>query len=114
MLLIYGTHDGWSSMTQESFGELMAAHGRLQAELRSSGEFVATSELPLENAKIIRRRAGVVDVSAGPLNPDGDILAGYYLVECATIERAAEIASTLAEAEFGLIEVRQTTSVPQH
>jgi hypothetical protein len=114
MLLIYGTRDGWSAMTQESFGELMAAHGRLQAELRASGEFVATSELPLENAKVVRRSGAVVDVAAGPLNPEGDIVAGYYLVECVSIERATEIASALAEAEFGLIEVRQTMSAPVH
>jgi hypothetical protein len=114
MLLIYGTHKGWSAMTEEAFGELMAGHGRLQAELRATGEFVATNELPLENAKIVRRVDGALKIATGPLNPDGDIIAGYYQVECSGIDRATEIAERLAEVEFGLIEVRQTSRDPEH
>jgi hypothetical protein len=114
MLLIYGSHDGWNSMTEQSFGELMAAHERLQAELKSTGEFVSTGELPLEDARIVRTHDGRLEIAPGPLNPEGDIVAGYYLVEFATIERATELAGSLAEAEFGLIEVRRTTSAPSH
>ena len=114
MLVIYGNYAGWKSSTRQDFENLMAGHGRLQAELTASGEFVATSELPLDNAKIVCTRSGSAVVTAGPLNADGDIVAGYYVVECATVERASEIAAVLAEIEFGLIEVRQMTRDPQH
>lgn len=114
MLVIYGNYAGWKSSTKEDFEKLMAGHARLQAELTASGEFVATSELPLDNAKIVSTRGGSLAVTAGPLNPGGDIVAGYYMVECATVERASEIAGVLAEIEFGLIEVRQMTRDPQH
>jgi hypothetical protein len=76
MLLIYGTHEGWSAMTEESFAALIAGHGRLQAELRATGEYVETNELPLDDARIARRVDGAVHVTRGPLNPDGDIVAG--------------------------------------
>jgi len=113
MLLIYASYAGWSSSTPEDYVTLMAGHDRLLAELRSSGEFVAVSELPLDNAKIVRTADGSTTVTPGPLNGEGDILAGFYQVECANGERAAEIAGRLAEIEFGLIEVRQMARDPR-
>ena len=114
MLLIYGNHEGWGSMTQESFAALMAAHTSLQDELRASGEFIDTNELPIENSKIVRKQAGVPIVTDGPFVEVKEILAGYYLVDCESVERAAEIAMRLAEAEFGLVEVRQVSAQPDH
>lgn len=114
MILIYGNIEGWKSMDAESFGALMAAHGALQQELKASGEFVETNELPIENAKIVRTKGGVSEVTDGPFIEIKEIVAGYYIVECSGIERATEIAGKLGEAEFGLVEVRQMTSQPSH
>jgi hypothetical protein len=92
----------------------MAAHGALQQELKASGEFVDTNELPVDNAKIVRTKGGVSDVTDGPFVEIKEIVAGYYIVECAGIDRAIQIAGKLGEAEFGLVEVRQMTSQPRH
>ena len=114
MILIYGNMDAWNAMTPDSFSALMAAHGALQEELKASGEFVDTNELPAENAKIVRTRGGVSEVTDGPFVEIKEIVAGYYIVECAGLDRAIEIAGKLAEAEFGLVEVRQMSSEPRH
>jgi hypothetical protein len=114
MILIYGNVESWKSMDADSFRALMAAHSALQEELKASGEFVDTNELPVENAKIVRTKGGVSDVTDGPFVEIKEIVAGYYIVECAGIDRATEIAGKLAEAEFGLVEVRQMTSEPSH
>lgn len=113
MLLIYASFDGWNSATEEDYRELMTGHGRLQAELRSSGEFVSVSELPLDNAVVVRTADGSPAVTTGPLYAEGDFVAGFYQVECESGERAAEIAGQLAEIEFGLIEVRQMSRDPR-
>ncbi len=114
MILIYGNVESWEAMTPESFAALMAAHEALQAELKESGEFVDTNELPAENAKIVRRRDGVAEVTDGPFTEVKEIVAGYYIVDCVDMARATEIAGKLAESEFGLVEVRQMTSTPVH
>jgi hypothetical protein len=114
MILIYGNVEGWKAMDPDSFRALMAAHTALQQELQASGEFVDTNELPIDNAKIVRTRGGVSEVTDGPFVEIKEILAGYYIVECESIDRASEIAGKLAEAEFGLVEVRQMNSQPSH
>ncbi|MCW2751138.1 MAG: hypothetical protein JWR83_2248 [Aeromicrobium sp.] len=114
MILIYGNVEGWSKMTPDSFAALMAAHDALKHELKDTGEFVDTNELPAENAKIVRTKGGVSEVTDGPFVEIKEIVAGYYIVECDSVDRATEIASKLAEAEFGLVEVRQMASQPRH
>lgn len=114
MILIYGNLESWKAMDADSFGALMAAHSALQQELKGSGEFVDTNELPLENAKIVRTRGGVSEVTDGPFVEIKEIVAGYYIVECQDMDRATQIAGKLAEAEYGLVEVRQMTSQPSH
>jgi hypothetical protein len=114
MILIYGNLESWKAMDADSFRALMAAHSSLQQELKASGEFVDTNELPLDNAKIVRTKGGVSEVTDGPFVEIKEIVAGYYIVECESVDRAAQIAGKLAEAEFGLVEVRQMTSQPSH
>lgn len=113
-ILIYGTREGWEAMDADAFRALMATHRALQEELEASHELIDATELPLDDAKVVRVRAGAVDVSDGPLARLGQIVAGSYTVECVDVGRAVHIAGRLAEAEFGLVEVRRTTSQPRH
>ncbi len=114
MILIYGNVEGWKTMNADSFAALMSAHRALQQELTDSGELVETNELPARNAKVVRTKSGVLEVTDGPFVEIKEIVAGYYIVECDGVDRATQIAGRLAEAEFGLVEVRQMTSEPQH
>ena len=114
MILIYGNMENWKAMSADSFKVLMAAHDALQDELKASGEFVDTNELPLDNAKIVRSKGGVAEVTDGPFVEIKEIVAGYYIVDCESMDRATQIAGKLAEAEYGLVEVRQMTSEPNH
>lgn len=61
-----------------------------------------------------RTVGGVSEVTDGPFVEIKEIVAGYYIVECEDIDRATQIAGKLAEAEYGLVEVRQMTSQPSH
>ncbi len=72
------------------------------------------NELGLDNAKIVRTKGGVPEVTDGPSVEIKEIVAGYYIVECEGIDSATQIAGKFAEAEYGLVEVRQMTSQPSH
>jgi len=47
----------------------------------------------------------------GPFAEVKEYLAGIYVVDCDSIERAVEIAGRVPEAEHGLVEVRPVLSL---
>ncbi|HEU4426698.1 MAG TPA: YciI family protein [Pilimelia sp.] len=93
----------------------------LDKQLAGSGELVDSQGLAgPEQAKVVRARAdGTPAVTDGPFPEAKEFLAGYWIVDCESPERAVEIA-TLASAAPGPsgiplnmpIEVRQVMSAP--
>jgi len=57
-------------------------------------------------AKTVRMRNGQKLVVDGPFAETKEVIAGYDVLECDTLEEAIEIASRHPVAEFGMIEVR--------
>lgn len=107
MLLIYGNEATWAAMHGDAFDEVMHAHRTLSDELARSGEFVDSQGLTTRDAKTVRVRADVPSVTDGPFTEAKEVLAGYYLVDCDSAERAAEIAAQVPEARLDLVEVRR-------
>lgn len=107
MLIIYGNHKAWNALTQAEIDDIGRTHKSIQRELAGSGELVDHKELARDNAKIVRTdRSGPV-VSDGPFTEGEQILGGYYLVDCATLDRATQIAARFRESAFAPIEVRR-------
>ncbi len=109
MMLIYGTDETWQRIYDgDKVGDdLMRAHRALTDQLVASGEYVASSGLTVEAARTVRVRDGVPAVTDGPFTEAKEVLAGYYLVDCASVERATEIAALIPEAALDLVEVRR-------
>jgi hypothetical protein len=103
MLLIYGNPATWDGMTEADY----KAHADLIEELTDSGELVATEGLTTADARIVRAPGGATVVTDGPFTEAKEVLAGYYLVDCAGAERATEIAARLPETRLSLVEVRR-------
>lgn len=72
--------------------------GKWNQELVESGEFVDAHGLA---APALTRRFGSKDgvrvVTDGPFAESEEVLAGYTIVECSSLERASEIVAKLAE-----------------
>jgi hypothetical protein len=99
----------WEALTEDERNEVMQGHGEFMAAIRESGEMLQTVALadPAASA-VVRVRAGVPAVSDGPYLEAKEYLGGYYLVECASRDRALELAAMIPDAKVeGLgIEVR--------
>jgi hypothetical protein len=78
----------------------------MSEELTASGELVDSNELGVPGARVVRTGGGVTRVTDGPFTEGKEIVGGYYLVDCASIDRAIEIASRFVEARYTPIEVR--------
>jgi hypothetical protein len=101
LLMIYMNPTLFESLSQEERDAVMTAHDAFQEPLRESGElvgFAALADPP--GGTTVRVRDGV------PAVTDGPYLAGFYVVDTATLERANELAAQIPDARYTAIEVR--------
>jgi hypothetical protein len=118
MILIYGNPKNWGhptflrtpealTMPEPQRDQLTAQFVRLLQEIDESGELVATEALadPV-NTKTVRARDGLPATTDGPYLEAKEQLAGYFVVDCDSPERATEIAARFPDALFGAVEVR--------
>lgn len=106
MVLIYGNEATWDALSTR-MDEVEKAHRALHEELTASGELVGTQALSTVGALTVRVEAGVRAVTDGPFTEAKEMLAGYYLLDCASRDRAVEIAGRLPEAPYSPIEIRR-------
>src|SRR5688572_17761273 len=97
----------WERLSEQERLDFGRAHLALSKELLASGELVASEGLPdLSEAKRVSVREGRTLTTDGPFAEAKEYLAGFYLVDCASLERAIEIASRTPDAAHGEVEVR--------
>jgi len=98
--LVYGEEKQIGAMTDD---ECMA----YDQALRSAGRCLASEALePVRTAKTVRVRDGKTSVTDGPFTETKECLAGFYLIDAANFDEAINIASHIAPARVGSIEVR--------
>jgi hypothetical protein len=116
MLLIWSNPANWDALTpaeQESLeGDSSAEHAALDAALIGSGELVVSAGLadPV-TARTVRIRDGIPTSTDGPYAEAKEHLVGYYLVDCAGLDRATEIAGQIPDARWDRVEIRPTMDV---
>jgi hypothetical protein len=85
----------WSAADFAAMGTFMESFAR---ELTESGELVETRGLTAPvHARRIRLQEGVPVVTDGPYAETQEVLAGYWVVECESFDRATEIAARLSQ-----------------
>ncbi|MFG3053128.1 YciI family protein [Kitasatospora sp. NPDC048239] len=108
MLLIHMNPVVWDGLSERERNAVFSEHATFQQDILDSGEMVMTQALadPSSSATV-RVRGGRPAVTDGPYLDAKEFLAGYYLVDCASRERAVELAGLIPEARYTGIEVRQ-------
>jgi hypothetical protein len=111
VILIYGnpaSRQLWETLPAERRAEGLAVYAALHEDLVGSGELIVSEALA--DASLTKRvtagDAQTTLVTDGPFAEVKEVLAGLFLVECESFERAIEIAARIPEARFGLVEVR--------
>ena len=110
LILIYSnpaSREIWEGFTDDQRAEGFRYYAALADELAASGELIATEALA--DASVTRRVAvhdGHTLTSDGPFAEAKEQLAGFFLLDCRSAERAVEIAARVPEAELGRVEVR--------
>src|SRR5262245_7157953 len=107
LLMIYMNPQIWESLSEADQQAVFAGHDQLIKLTTQSGELVRGDALadPSQSA-VGGGREGQVAVTDGPHVEANEFLAGYYIMDCDTRERAIELAAMIPDAAFHMIEVR--------
>lgn len=112
VILIYRNRQSreiWEAFSDAERGKGLQAYAELNQELAASGELIVTEALADSSlGKRVAIRDGRPMTTDGPFAEVKEELAGFFLVECESLERAIEIARRIPEAGLGLVEVRPT------
>jgi hypothetical protein len=97
------------ALTDEQRKAIMDGHGAFIETIRKSGELIVTQALgePADSS-VVRVRNGERIVTDGPYLESKEYVGGFYMVECASRERAHELAAMIPDSSIdGLgVEVR--------
>jgi len=107
MILTYGSQQDYDAMagkaadkpawSAEDFAAMVAFMQSFTKDLVESGELVDTRGLTAPvHTRRIQLQQGVPVVTDGPYAETQEVLAGYWVVECESFDRATEIAARLA------------------
>ena|SRR5215207_8585244 len=79
----------------------------LHRSLREAGLLVGVQRLhSTDSATSVRVREGETEITDGPFAVTKEILAGYYILECADLDEALRQAARVPAARWGTVEVR--------
>jgi hypothetical protein len=91
-----GSYRAWSEQDRQAH---MATLGRINQQLRDSGEFVATEGLMgPDQAKMVRGEKDGLPITDGVFPESKEFLLGYWIVDVKTPERAYAIAGSISAA----------------
>jgi len=102
ILMMQFAVEGWKENSMgawppEDIQANMAFLRSFHKELTEAGEWVASEGLGgTENRKVVRAKSGAPAVTDGPFLESKEFLAGYWIVDVDTPERAIEIAARLS------------------
>jgi hypothetical protein len=100
MLATYGGTDedfGVSGWSNDQIATMVEFMHKINEELAESGELVDAQGLTdASHARVVQIKEGVPVVTDGPYAETKEILAGYWVVDCESNDRALAIAAKIA------------------
>ena len=102
---IYGDESQMANATPEQANQMMEAYGAFGQE---AGDAIVAGEglQPTSTATTVRVRDGERMLTDGPFAETKEQLGGFYLLECASLDEAIELAAKIPGAQSGSVEVR--------
>jgi hypothetical protein len=114
MALIYADEEVWAAFSDD---ERKSAYGLYRAFARdaeAAGVVAGGDELgPTRDATTVRVREHETLVTDGPYAEVKEVLGGYFLLECASMDDALDWAARIPGAEQGAVEVRPVHVDPE-
>jgi hypothetical protein len=107
LLMICTDEKALGAMSPEEGAAMLAEYGTFGDEMGRRGVLQGGERLqPTTAATTVQVRDGEVLIADGPFAETKEQIGGYYMVECANLDEATDVASKIPGARHGTIEVR--------
>ena len=106
--LVYNNPGAFEALSESERAELLREADAYLSEYKGSGELVARGAALADpsTGRTVRVRGGAPAITDGPFAEAKEQLAGYYVLDCESLERATEIVTHDPAARFWAVEVR--------
>ena len=105
--MIYNNPDAFESLSEQDRDALMNEADVFIKEFQGTGEFLGGSALAHPaTGRTVRVRGGKTQATDGPFAEAKEFIAGYYVLDVDSLERAVEIVSHDPASRFWAVEVR--------
>lgn len=107
MLMIYEAEHIWENKSEADKMTTLKGHGALRARLEADNiAYSGNPLMPTSTATVVRMREGAREITDGPYAETTEQLAGYYIVDCSTLDDAIDYAALIPNSASGSIEIR--------
>lgn len=107
MMLIYSDEEAEARRSAEEQEAVMQRYYAFTDEVRQRGALQAGDPVqPTSTATTVRLQDGKVVTNDGPYAQTPEQLGGYYILDCANLDEAIELAAKIPAATEGAIEIR--------
>jgi hypothetical protein len=107
LLVMYMNPATWESLPETDRDAVFQGHEAFQKAISESGEMVGTKALAEPADSVTVRVRGASTAEDGLYSRTPEFVCGYYEVDCASKERAIELAAQIPDAQYTAVEVRQ-------
>lgn len=106
-VLMFSNPAHTKQMPEAELAEILDKHGALRDELTRSGELINGAGLAYpEQTLVFQRGRDGLTARRGPLAPADVHMTAYYVVDCATEDRARAIAERTLDHHVTAVELR--------
>ncbi|MBM7787799.1 YciI family protein [Tenggerimyces flavus] len=107
LILLYGDEAGEEALPKEELRAITQRHHEYGALLRADGKLVyGTGLRGTDSATTMRRGNG--QITDGPYADTKEQIGGFYLVDCADLDEAMDIAKKVPDSPGLTLEIRPT------
>lgn len=107
MLMIYTNETDWTTKSEGEMAPIMAAHDRLEQDLRKAGKYRGCGGLaPTSAATTVRLGAGKPAITDGPFAETKEQFGGYYVIDAKDLDEALTFAARIPGFGNRAVEVR--------
>lgn len=106
LLIIYGNKEKWEAFSPEEQATAIERYEAFADRYFDTGEMLGGYGLAdSADATVLQEKAGVPVVTDGPYLESKEYMASFWMVDCASRERALEIAADMPYVDIAPVEV---------